>query len=140
MGFIDDKFAGFHTNRYLCSIEITELSSHPSVKNGVRVRIVCLWRPIVTYLEELPKILNKLFTPITEKARIPKINGKQTINLSNIKGGRKPDPDYDEAYKRIQDGEDYRQVFSWYCKKSNIKETDPYNRRRFKEAMKRRDK
>ncbi len=118
-------------------IEVTQLKRLSDM--GVRVRIVCIWPPLLKYWEELPKALESIFPTIEKLARIQGENGEELFDLTLGKPGRKSDPDYDTAYKRLQDGEEYDVVFKWYCEKSELDMPNEYDRNRFKVAMKYRE-
>jgi len=60
------------------------------------------------------------------------------IALQLRKPGRPPDPLYDEAYQRIQNGEAPGDVFTWFCGKAGIAKPEKAVRDAFKAAMKRR--
>jgi hypothetical protein len=117
-------------------IEITKLRRLSEV--GVRVRIVCVWPPLLKYWEEIPKILEDMFEVIKTEVRIKEEHGEKRIDLTRGKPGRKPDPLYDQTFQRIQDGEDYLDVFKWWCQEGGIEKPTSYDRKRFKTAMKRR--
>ena len=99
--------------RTLGYVEINELQRLSSV--GVRVRIVCVWPPLLSYWEELSQYLKSRFPIITGQARIGIEGGQRTINLTQKKAGRKPDILYDQAYQRILEGDDNDVVFRWFC-------------------------
>ena len=123
--------------RTLGYVEVSKLHRLSTV--GVRVRIVCVWPPLLRYWEELPQILTSLFSTITEHARITQEDGQRTIKLARRNAGRKPDKFYDRAYQLILDGEAYEDVYTWYCNQEGIQNPNKYDRKRFKEAIKRRD-
>ena len=106
---------------------------------GVRIRVMCVWAPLLKYWEELPAILIDLFPVIESEARVNTWNSDNPMILASKKPGRQTDPNYDEAHRRIEKGEDVLSVFKWYCDQEDISEPDKFDRKRFKEAMKRRE-
>ena len=65
-------------------------------------------------------------------------NQSEGSTLPMVKPGRKPDKYYDEAFKRINGGEDYEDVFEWFCNETGITHPDKLVRDSFRSAMKRR--
>lgn len=68
------------------------------------------------------------------------IEQNKEINLQTWPGGRPRDPDYDEAFRRISDGEDEKVVFDWFCRKKGWSKPGRAERNSFKQAIKRRGK
>jgi len=130
-----DDFQAVYT-RTLGYVEVTQLLRFDSL--GVRVRIVCLWPPLLKYWEELPEILGGFFPKVERIARVQGEHGKELIDLTSKKPGRKGDSLYDDAFRRLQDGEDNLSVFQWFCTQGNIINPDKHLRDSFKAAMKRR--
>lgn len=74
------------------------------------------------------------------ESRSQKARGNGIIDLTLNKPGRPPDPNYDEAFRRLQFGHDFKEVFEWFCDEQNIQNPDKLLRDSFRSAMKRRQK
>jgi len=64
--------------------------------------------------------------------------GQKRIILRLGKPGRKPDPLYDEAFQKIDEGLSEVKAYEWFCEKVPIRVPDKGTRDSFKKAMKRR--
>jgi len=84
--------------------------------------------------DKIPETRDK--TRIESRSQIKKDIG--IIDLSLNKPGRPPDPIYDEAFRRLQLGDDIEGVFKWSCNEQGIEHPDKNNWDSFKSAMKRR--
>lgn len=106
---------------------------------GVRVRIVCGWPPLLQYWKDLASDLKNLYPPVRSDAPIiPRTEIPWSMTTS--KKDRAPIlTNYDLAYRRLLDGESFEDVFDWWCKKEGITPSK-YDLKRFKEAMRRREK
>ena len=115
-----------------------------SLKNfsvgGVRIRIVCVWPPLLRYWEELPGNLADIFLVIESESRIFSEESTLQMDLTQKKPGRPTDTLYDNAYERLLAGDDPNEVFQWYCDDAGIKNPDKNARDSYKAAMKRRHK
>jgi len=64
--------------------------------------------------------------------------GQERIVLQRGKPGQKPDPLYDEAFQKIEEGLSALEAYDWYCQEVPIKVPDKGTRDSFKAAMRRR--
>lgn len=62
----------------------------------------------------------------------------QPMNLQSKPSGRKTDTDYDEAFKKLKQGEDELLVFKWVCEQRGWRNAGRDERASFKAAMRRR--